>query len=127
VDRKRDLSMIKRSAAYGGILHEVVEHNSTLYLAGIVAEDLKQDMRGQAEDVMRQLDTLLRAHDSDLDHVLQATIYLPDLSQKSSFDEVWQRWLKPEHLPARAGIGVADLGPGVLLEMVVIAAKRQAS
>ena len=46
---------IKRSAPYGGILHEVVEHNGTLYLAGIVSEDLSVDMTGQAEDVMRQL------------------------------------------------------------------------
>lgn len=115
--------MIKRSASYGGILHEVVEHNDTLYLSGLVAEDLAQDMQGQAEDVMKQLNTLLLAHASTLRHVLQATIYLSDLGLKPGFDQVWKRWIAAEHLPARAGIGVADLGKGVLLEMVVIAAK----
>ena len=115
--------MIKRSGSYGGILHEVVEHNDTLYLAGLVAEDLAQDMSGQAEDVMKQLNTLLSAHESTLRHVLQATIYLSDLALKPGFDEVWKRWVAAEHLPARTGIGVADLGKGVLLEMVVIAAK----
>ena len=115
--------MIKRSASYGGILHEVVAHNGTLYLAGLVAEDLSQDIKGQADDVMRQLDTLLKAHGSDLTRVLQATIYFPDLSLKDGFNEVWKRWLGAEHLPARAGIGVADLGPGVLVEIMVIAAK----
>jgi enamine deaminase RidA (YjgF/YER057c/UK114 family) len=115
--------MIKRSSSYGGILHEVVEHNGTLYLAGIVAENLAPDMTVQAEDVMKQLDALLRAHASDLRHVLQATVYLTDLAQKPDFDQVWKRWLTAEHLPARAGIGVADLGKGVLLEIVVVAAK----
>ena len=55
--------------------------------------------------------------------VLQATVYLPDLSLKPAFDTVWKRHFQPDHLPARAGIGVADLGKGVLVEVVVIAAK----
>ncbi len=115
--------MIKRSASYGGILHEVVEYNGTLYLAGIVAEDLDLDITGQSEDVMRQLSALLSAHGSGMDRVLQCTIYLSDLKLKPAFDAVWKRAFKPEHLPARAGIGAGDLGPRVLLEMVVTAAK----
>jgi enamine deaminase RidA (YjgF/YER057c/UK114 family) len=115
--------MIHRSAPYGGILHEVVEHNGTLYLSGIVSEDLSLDMAGQAEDAMRQLDALLKANGSDTSRVLQATIYFSDLKLKPAFDAVWKRWLKSDQMPARAGIGVADLGPNVLLEMVVIAAK----
>lgn len=117
--------MIKRTASYGGILHEVVDHNGTLYLAGIVAEDLTRDMAGQADDALGQLDTLLKAHGSDRAHVLQATIYFTDLALKPAFDAVWKRYFAAEHLPARAGIGVADLGPRVLLELVVIAAKRK--
>lgn len=117
--------MIKRSAGYGGILHEVVEHGDTLYLAGIVAEDLTQGMSGQAEDVMRQLDVLLKANGSDLAHILQATIYVADLGQKASFDVVWKKWLEEKHMPARAGIGVADLGANVLVEIVVVAAKLE--
>lgn len=117
------MSTIKRSAPYGGILHEVVEHNATLYLAGIVSEDLSLDMTGQAEDVMRQLTQLLKANGSDLSRVLQATIYFADLGLKPAFDVVWKRHIADGHMPARAGIGVADLGANVLLEMVVTAAK----
>jgi enamine deaminase RidA (YjgF/YER057c/UK114 family) len=113
---------IQRSATYGGILHEVVVHAGTIYLSGIVAEDLSLDMTGQAEDVMRQLEALLTAHGSDLSRVLQATIYFADLKEKPQFDAVWKRRLGAAHLPARAGIGVADLGPCVRLEMVATAA-----
>ncbi len=116
--------MIRRTLPYGGILHEVVEHNGTLYLAGLVSENLDLDITGQSEDVMRQLDALLTAHGSDRAHVLQATVYMADLNQKAGFNEVWKRFFAAEHLPARAAIGIADLGPKVLLEMVVIAAKR---
>lgn len=118
--------MIKRTLPYGGILHEVVEHNGTLYLAGLVSENLDLDIKGQADDVMRQLDALLTAHGSDRSHVLQATVYLADLNLKSGFNEAWQRYFDGAHLPARAAIGVADLGPKVLVEMVTIAAKKSA-
>jgi hypothetical protein len=39
--------MIKRSGEYEGLLHEVVEYNGVLYLAGVLADDLTLDMAGQ--------------------------------------------------------------------------------
>lgn len=115
--------LIKRNAPWGGILHEVVEHNGTLYLAGLVAEDLSRDIAGQSHDVLRQLAAVLDAHGSDMTRVLQVTIYLADLADKPGFDAVWKQTFAPEYLPARACFATADLGPRVLLEMVVIAAK----
>jgi enamine deaminase RidA (YjgF/YER057c/UK114 family) len=117
------MGKIKRSAPWGGLLHEVVEHNGTLYLAGIVSEDLSLDMTGQAEDCLRQTEAVLKAHGSDLEHVLQVSIYIADMAQKPQFDAVWKKRFAETHLPARAGVGVADLGPSVLVELVVIAAK----
>lgn len=115
--------MINRTHPYGDILHEVVEHNSTLYLAGCVGEDTSADIRGQMQSIADQIDALLAAHGSSKDRILSATIYMTDLSMKPALNEVYKAWLGPRHLPARAGIGVADLGPGVLVEVMVIAAK----
>ncbi len=115
--------MIKRTLPYAGMLHEVVEHNGVLYLAGIVSEDLSLDMKGQAEDCMRQLRTLLAAHGSDMNHVLQATIYIADLAEKPAFDAVWKASFAEGQWPARAGIGAGNLGKDVKAEIIVIAAK----
>lgn len=115
--------MVRRHSPHGGILHEVVEHAGTLYFAGIVAEDLGSDMDGQARDVLRQLDALLLANGSDRTGVLQVTVYLADLAEKPAFNEAWKAFFASEHLPGRAAIGAADLGPGVRLEIVVIAAR----
>ncbi len=115
--------MIKRTLPYAGMLHEVVEHNGVLYLAGIVSEDLSLDMAGQAKDCMRQLKTLLAAHGSSMSHVLQATIYIADLAEKAAFDAVWKSSFAEGEWPARAGIGVGSLGKDVKAEIVVIAAK----
>jgi len=116
--------VIKRSLPYEGLLHEIVEHNGVLYLGGIVPEDARLDMAGQADDVLRQLKTLLEGAGSDLSCVLQVTIFMADLSDKAAFNEVWKRYFTADHLPARAAIGVADLGKGVRLELTATAARR---
>ena len=85
------MSQIKRSAPWAGLLHEVVQHNGTLYLAGIVSEDLSLDMTGQADDCLRQLKSVLEAHGSGMEHVLQVSIYIADMAQKAKFDGVWKR------------------------------------
>ncbi len=54
---------------------------------------------------------------------LATMIYITDFSQKDGMNEAWLSWLPAEHLPTRATIGVADLGEGVLIEIVVTAAR----
>lgn len=115
--------MIKRTGNHGNILHEVVEHNGTLYLAGTVTEDKSLDMTGQAKSVFGQIDALLKAHGSSKDKLLTALIFVTDMKQKPAMNKVWLEWLSPAHLPTRATIGVSDLEPGILIEVVVTAAK----
>jgi enamine deaminase RidA (YjgF/YER057c/UK114 family) len=114
------MAAIDRSEPYGGLMHLSVRHGDIIYLAGIVADDLSADMVGQTRDVLRQLEEFAAAHGLDRSHVLTATIYVTDLAERPAMNGVWQEFFDPAHLPARATIGVADLGPGVLLEMVAV-------
>jgi len=114
--------MITRLLPWDGLGHEVVTHDGVLYIGGIIAEDTSLDMAGQADDVLRQLTKLLAEGGSSIARVLQVTIYATDLAEKSDFNRVWQAHFKEVHLPARAMIGVADLGTGVKLELVATAA-----
>jgi enamine deaminase RidA (YjgF/YER057c/UK114 family) len=115
--------MVKRSGRYADILHEVVEHNGTLYLAGVVAEDLSADMAGQARSVFGQIDQLLSEHGSSKAQLLTALIFITDMKDKPAMNQAWKRWLAPADLPTRATIGVSDLEPNVRIEVVVTAAK----
>lgn len=115
--------MIKRTGDEG-IYNEVVEHNGVLHFAGLVAEDLSKDMTGQTADVLAQLDKLLAAHGSGRDRVLTALIFVTDMRKKPAMNEVWKAWFKPGTAPTRATIGVSDLEPNVLLEVVVTAAVK---
>ena len=114
--------MITRLLPWEGLGHEVVAHGGVLYIGGIIAEDTSLDMAGQADDVLRQLAKLLAAGGSSIARVLQVTIYLTNLAEKPDFNRVWKAHFKEVNLPARAAIGVADLGPGVKLELVATAA-----
>ncbi|MCC6304456.1 MAG: RidA family protein [Rhodobacteraceae bacterium] len=106
------------------ILHEVVAHNGVLYLAGVIAGTPVADMEAQARDVFAQIDALLEAHGSDRHHLLATTIYVTDLDAKPAMNRAWRDWLPAAALPARATIGVRDLGPGVLIEVVATAAQK---
>ena len=110
--------MIKRLLPWDGLGHEIVAHGGVLYIGGVVAEDTSLDMAGQADDVLRQLAKLLTAGGSSIARVLQVTIYVTDLADKPDFNRVWKAHFNEVNLPARAMIGVADLGTGVKLELV---------
>lgn len=117
------MNVVKRTGS-SEILHDVVEHKGVLNLAGIVADDLSQGMGGQAKQVFDQIDKLLQAHGSDRNHLLSALIFITDMKLKPEMNKAWQAWLKKEHLPTRATIGINDLGPKVLIEVVVTAAVK---
>ena len=113
---------ITRALPWDGIGHETVAHGDVLYVGGVVAEDTTADMSAQAESVLSQLARLLEAGGSDLTRVLQVTLFVTSLADRAAFNEVWKRYFKPSDAPARAMIGVADLGPGVKLELTATAA-----
>lgn len=108
----------------GPILHQVVARDGILYLAGVTASELAPDMGAQARDVFAQIDARLQQHGSDRHHLLATTIYVTDLDAKPAMNAAWRDWLSEADLPARATIGVSDLGPGVLIEVVVTAAQK---
>ncbi|MEM7654415.1 MAG: Rid family hydrolase, partial [Pseudomonadota bacterium] len=58
---------------------------------------------------------------SDKRGLIQATVYLSDISLKSEMDTIWLDWIgSEENWPQRACVGV-DLDPGYLIEVVVTA------
>jgi enamine deaminase RidA (YjgF/YER057c/UK114 family) len=106
------------------IMHRVVEHNGLIFIGGTVADDKTAGLEGQAEQIFAKLDQYLAAAGTDKTHLLSAMIFLSDLNRKPEMDAAWKRWLTPEDLPTRATIGVADLGPDTLMEMVATAVRK---
>ena len=107
----------------GPLLSLAVEHGDTVYLAGIVAKDLKKDVKGQTEEVLAEIDRLLAKAGSGKSKILQATIWVSDIRHRAAMNEVWTRWVDPKNLPGRACIEAKLADPAALVEIMVTASK----
>jgi enamine deaminase RidA (YjgF/YER057c/UK114 family) len=104
------------------IMHRAVEANGFVYVGGTIADDTKASMGEQTRNILDKIAGYLREAGADTTKVVSATIFVTDLSMKKEMDAVWTEFFG-EHLPARATVGVADLGGGALIEVVVTAFK----
>ena len=106
------------------IMHRVVTHGDTLYLGGMVAEDRSVGMAEQTRQILTRMQAMLTECGSDKSKVLSATLFVTNLGLKKEMDAAWVEFFGAEHLPARATIGVADLGtPETLIEVTCIASR----
>ena len=106
----------------GKRLSEMVVHNGTVYLAGQVAEDGKQDITGQVKQVLAQIDKLLAEVGSDKTKILSATIFLPSMADFPALNAVWETWVPAGQCPARATVEAKLAGQEYKVEIQVIAA-----
>lgn len=105
------------------ILSDAVEHGGLVYLAGQVAEDLSQDVRGQTRQILGAIDRLLASAASDKSRILSVNIWLADIRTRDEMNEVWTEWAAPSHLPARATVEAKLGNPRMLVEIMLVAAK----
>lgn len=106
------------------VLSDIVEHDGRIYLAGQVADNLDQDVRGQTKEILATIDRLLASVGSDKSHILSANIWLADIRTRSEMNEAWIEWADPAHLPARATVEAKLGDPRMLVEIMLVAAKK---
>lgn len=116
------MSKIERITEHGHT--PVAEHNGVLYLGGIAAEDLTQDLAGQTRQALQEVDRVLAMAGSSRASILQAKVNLHDFKDKAAMHAVWVEWLDGAPLPARSTNGGIQMGEDVLIEVVIIAAKE---
>ncbi len=93
-----------------------------VFASGIVADDKSLPMKGQTEQVLRKIDSILSAAGTNKSRILSATVYLSDINLKDEMNEAWMAWVDRNNLPARAAVGV-ELTPGTWVEIMVCAAR----
>jgi len=105
------------------ILSLAVEHDNTVYLAGVVAKNLDADVKGQTREVLNEIDRLLAKCGSNKSKILAVTIWVTDIRNRAPMNEVWTAWADPKNMPARACIEAKLADPRGLVEIMVTAAK----
>jgi 2-iminobutanoate/2-iminopropanoate deaminase len=102
--------------------HRAVRHQDTVYLGGVTAVDRTADIGGQTTQVLDKISQIITDAGIKDGQLLTATVYLSDMAMKTAMHDAWTGWFGETAMPARATIGGVDLGPGVLIEVVAIAA-----
>ena len=78
------------------------------------------NIKEQTDRVMKNLDAVLTAGDSDLNKVLKTTIYLADMNDFPVVNDIYGSYFDSTP-PARATVEVSRLPKGVLVEIDAVA------
>lgn len=81
-------------------MSKVVKHNGTVYLCGQVGDGAS--VAEQTRDCLGRVDALLVQSGSSKEQILQAIIWLADMSDFAEMNEVWDAWVPEGQAPARA-------------------------
>ncbi len=124
--KRKIISTIKAPQAIGPYSQAVKAKGTFLFTAGQIPLDpATGEMVGktaaeQAEQALKNLQAVLEAGESDLAHVVKVTVFLQDMNDFASVNEVYARFF-PENPPARSAFQVGALPKGALIEIECIA------
>jgi enamine deaminase RidA (YjgF/YER057c/UK114 family) len=107
----------------GPRMSQAVAYNGIVYLAGQVAADTTTDVKGQTQQILRQIDELLALAGSDKSKLLSATVYLADMAHFGAMNAAWEAWVDPANPPARATVEARLAAPDYRVEIAAIAAR----
>lgn len=126
---KRTINAPKAPAAVGPYVH-AVEANGMIFTSGQLglAPDtgiLEEGIEAQTHQSLKNLQTVLEAAGSDLDHVVKTNVFLDDINDFAKVNEIYAQYFKGD-TPARSCVQVAKLPKGGLVEIEVVALKKEA-
>lgn len=117
-----------RAPAAIGPYSQAVRHGDLIFCSGQIPLDAEgelvggDDVAAQTEQVMKNLEAVLDAAGSSFRDAVKATIFLTDLGDFATVNDVYARTFEGMDPPARACVQVAALPKGVKVEIEMIAA-----
>lgn len=110
-----------------GTYSQGVELNGVFYFSGQIGLDpktmtLKEGFRAQLDQIMNNIDGLLKSQDLKRSDIVKTSIFLTDLNNFGEVNEVYQNYFS-EPFPARSCVQVSALPKASLVEIEVIAAR----
>lgn len=107
---------------------KVVKVDNLLFLAGQIGKNpetgklIEDDIAKQTAQVFKNIEAILKANGSDLDHVVKSTVILSDINNFGAMNEVYKTFFKKKY-PARTTFQGGLVG-NALIEIEVIAVKK---
>ena len=79
------------------------------------------DIKGETIQVLKNLKAVLTASGANLEDVIKTTIFLTDLNNFQTVNDIYSEFFQNEPSPARACVEVSSLPKGVLIEIDCVA------
>jgi reactive intermediate/imine deaminase len=112
-----------------GTWSQAVQMGNMLFISGQIALDAegnivgKADFATQAEQVFKNLSTLLEEAGYRFEHICKITVFLTDINDRRTFAEIRKKYFS-DHPPASTLVEVSKLAlPDLKVEMEAIALK----
>ena len=125
---KKVISTDKAPKAIGPYNQAIVYEN-TIYCSGQIAIDpetnefIGGDITAQTNQVFKNIINVLEASGSDISKVLKCNVYLKDINDFATVNEIYASYFEGTDYPARSAVEVSNLPKGALIEIEVIASK----
>ena len=114
-----DIRRFKTNARRG----RAVVYNGISFVGGQVADDRKQDIRGQTQQALAKIERVLADAGTDKSRLLSAQIWIKDIANDyTGMNKAWDDWIDPDDAPSRATAQCEMGAPDVLVESIVPAA-----
>ena len=113
-----------------GHYSQAIEHAGLVYVSGQLPIEPYTAMKhvgnieDQTEQVLGNLEAILKEAGSDKDHVLKVTVYISDIGLWDRVNAVYARFFG-QHRPARSIVPTRELHFGFQIELDAIAAVRR--
>ena len=110
-----------------GPYNQAIEAGEFIFLSGQIGIDvdtgelINENIQAETNQVMRNIESVLKASNRNFDNVVKSTIFLKDLNDFSTVNEVYSKYFKNKISPARETVEVARLPKDANVEISVIA------
>ncbi|MEC7869912.1 MAG: RidA family protein [Bacteroidota bacterium] len=110
-----------------GPYNQAIEAGEFIFLSGQIGIDvdtgelINENIQAETNQVMRNIESVLKASNRNFDNVVKSTIFLKDLNDFSIVNEVYSKYFKNKISPARETVEVARLPKDANVEISVIA------
>ncbi|MDH4984194.1 RidA family protein [Aminobacter anthyllidis] len=105
-------SRMSQAVVYGGMVH----------IAGQVANDRKAGIESQTRDVLAKIDQLLAEAGTSKSRLVAVNVFLPQIGDFEAMNSIYDAWVDPERLPARACVEARLADPDLRIEITAVAA-----
>ena len=125
---KKVISTDKAPKAIGPY-NQAIVYDDVIYCSGQIAIDpetnefIGGDIVAQTNQVFKNIIGLLDACGSDISKVLKCNVYLKNISDFNTVNEIYASYFEGTDYPARSAVEVSNLPKDALIEIEVIASK----